>query len=126
MDYFVAKGRGHRERSAINESSGSGGLECTRMTNRAAYGVEERVATCRGGRDWVLTAGRASCSHEVCKGQHVAAVVFRICDWVEWSASAVYNALSSAAGILEMSRVRVIRAPATVAGEFVRYTHLIQ
>src|SRR6185295_6349787 len=108
MDYFVAKSCRNRERSAINKCPGRRSLEGTRMTNCAAYCVEERVAACCRGRDWVLPARSAGCSHEVCKCEHVAAVVFRICDWVEWSASAVYDALSSAAGILEMSRVRVI------------------
>src|SRR6185503_13099893 len=126
MDYLVAKSRRNCECPAVNQCSGSCGLECARMTNRATHGVEQRVTTSGSRWDGVLPAGRTSRSHEVCKRQHVAAVIFRICNRVEWSAGAIDDAFSSAAGILKMSRVGVIRTSSTIAGEFVGDAHLVE
>src|SRR6185436_6492991 len=84
MDDLISEGGGYYECSAVDDRAWSGSGEVTCVTNSAANRIEQRVATCDGGRNGT-PSGCARRRHEIGKREHVITVVFGIGHWIERS-----------------------------------------
>src|SRR5688500_8167192 len=104
MDDLVSESCRNRESTAIDQGARSGSHESTRMANRAADAIEQRIAAGCGCRYWLLTTWRTRGGHEVSESQYVESIIFRILDRIErrWEGYIDYT-FSRGGGILMRS-----------------------
>src|SRR5690349_4725973 len=126
MDDLVTQSGRDGEGSSVDYSSGRSGRKGARMTNVAPHLVEKRIATHCSRRNRILPARSPCGSHEVCEGQHIAAIVFRIGDRIEWRSRDVDYSFSRARRILVCTGVRGGRASAAKSVELIGNPHLIE
>src|ERR1041385_9209466 len=127
MNYLAAESCGHRERSTVDQGSGSCRRESTSMADSATDTGEQRIAGTCCRRNRILTSRRSCCRHEVGEGKHVAAVVLRILNWIKSRRKRyVDNTFRSTGRVLVRSSVRGIRTSATKTVELTGDTHLIE
>src|ERR1044071_408330 len=111
MNDLVAESCLHCECSTIDERSRSSSRKCSGVANCTTDTVEERIATCRSRRNWILTTRSACCGHKVGEGQYVIAIILRIRNRIKRSREGdIDHAFSGTRRVLMCASIRCVRA----------------